>query len=270
MQHEDMINIPKLYHYTDKFGFIGMAENKTLWLTNVRYMNDPGEFIYGLDLVRNYIRDNYHESLGRFLNDAELRYEEIPSTFSFSLSENKDLLSQWRGYCHNGGVSISFDKQCLQTLIKENNLLIQRCLYDKTEIEEFIANKIVGMSPKDYQEKIIDNVFCNKQGERMPYNLVGSVFHNISFIKHEAYREEREWRIVYMDHYERPLSSLGEKVEYRNGPYGNIPYLELPLKDNFIAEAIFSPGNKDSELIEKANFLIRSDNVSLSTIPYRT
>jgi hypothetical protein len=262
---------PPLYHYTDLAGLTGMSENKTLRMTNVRYMNDTEEFIYGLKFVRDFIANNYDKSLGKFLNDPELKYQEIPPLFSFSLSENKDLLSQWRGYCPNGGYSISFDEQLLKVFIKKNSLRIERCRYDIDDIEDYIIKEIVRITPESYYEKL-KSPFYNKVLERMPYDLVRSVFQKIPFIKHNGFHEEKEWRIVNDEHHERPidhLSDLKTRIGKRNH---QIPYLEYSLDgygEAIFTKAIIFPGDKQTLEIEEIKQLIKSDKVLYSTIPYR-
>ena len=60
----------------------------------------------------------------------------LPSeNFSFfvcSFSEERDLLSQWRGYCKNGsGYSLGFALSSLQSCVKRAGFAIKPCVYDR-------------------------------------------------------------------------------------------------------------------------------------------
>ena len=265
-----MSDTPELYHYTDKAGLFGMAQNKTLWLTNVRFMNDKTEFNYGLNLVKKFIEAKYDKRLGQFLNDKELRFEEVPYTFSFSLSENKDTLSQWRGYCPKGGFSLSFDKEMLDSLLRKNNLRIQQCFYEQSDIEKFIIQEIVRMTPEEYQ-KSVDMPFYNKGMERMPFDLVSRVFSQIPFIKDIGFKEEKEWRIVKHDHHEKPIAHQKE-IKYRDRNNKKIPYLEYSidgLERSLIKGALLFPIGQDSESIQEVKNILNSENVFETEIPYQ-
>lgn len=76
------------YHYTSLFVFHNIVENQEFWAHNTRFSNDYMEerlvsqsFLNEYD---NYCRDHYF----------------------ICLCGGNDLLSQWRGYCPGGGVSI--------------------------------------------------------------------------------------------------------------------------------------------------------------------
>ena len=262
---------PPLYHYTTQAGLLGMAQNKTMWLTNLRYMNDAEEFNYGLNFIRKYIKENYHESLGRRLNNPELNYAEIPAAFSFSLTEQKDLLSQWRGYCPEGGYSVSFDSERLQTFVGSNKLQLARCLYEEDEIAQLIEERIVCMSPEQYLKELKPGSSPSKGMSRMPHELLDRAFRIIPFIKHPSFREEKEWRILNMEHYERRLHELPD-VKIRGGNNRFIPYLEYKINDlggNLIDGAILSPGEPDILAIGSTKLLLQTQKVNSSSIPYR-
>ncbi len=46
-----------LYHYTSLETFYAIAENKEVWASDIKYMNDATEFQYGLELAEEVFRD---------------------------------------------------------------------------------------------------------------------------------------------------------------------------------------------------------------------
>lgn len=60
--------------------------------------------------------------------------------FAFCLSEEADLLSQWRGYADDGrGVCIGFKKEALElylkTKVENNSITLNKVLYSDDDLE---------------------------------------------------------------------------------------------------------------------------------------
>src|SRR5262249_50303046 len=45
-----------LFHYTNIQGLLGMLQSNRIWATNCRFMNDPTEMAYAINLVREIIQ----------------------------------------------------------------------------------------------------------------------------------------------------------------------------------------------------------------------
>lgn len=135
---------PTLFHYTNPAGLLGILTYKQLWLSNVAFLNDAEKYSYGLNLIKQVIKDEYDEDL--FLH---FHFNQLSPTFSMSLTENGDLLSQWRGYCPNGGYSLAFDKEQLSTMLKQKAgtdqkwLSIGPCIYDEEKQRDLIKFHIL-------------------------------------------------------------------------------------------------------------------------------
>ena len=103
-----------LYHYCGLDAFLSIIKNSTLWLSDIRKSNDYLECVY--------CRDKINEKIRGFLEDDKEALEawdfgyNINSDLSMDMisyvacfSENKDQLSQWRGYADNGaGIAVGF------------------------------------------------------------------------------------------------------------------------------------------------------------------
>jgi hypothetical protein len=117
--HEQAATTPTtpLYHYTDATALEGILKNKHLWCFAHSDQSDKKEFSYSLDLA--------HAELTRIERDGDLltgdlcrcirslvRENDLTKTFGFflfSLSEARDLESQWKRYGVNGsGFQIGF------------------------------------------------------------------------------------------------------------------------------------------------------------------
>src|SRR4051812_3334035 len=115
---EDMIlhfNVNEtLFHYTNLEGLLGILESNDVRLTNTRFCNDDAEMTHGLDLTRKVIaterekadpkRIEYLDELGRHFDGA------VDPVYISCFCEDKDKLSQWRGYAENGaGVTLEIE-----------------------------------------------------------------------------------------------------------------------------------------------------------------
>jgi len=259
--------VPKLYHYTSQAGLLGIVNHKQLWFTNIHYMNDSTEYSYSLQVIMDVIKDLYGFGEDEKFLELFPNNEDIEPIFTFSLSENGDLLSQWRGYCPNGGYSISFFNNQnfwqMSQMIKTNNLFIGECLYDKYRIEEFVKKKVVELVPEEFKARKEEE---EKHGRlkgwllKLYDKIIKNTLKYAPLIKHPAFQEEKEWRIVanYAEHkntlrirlYKQdniantlsvvqslPFDDLFDKLVFRQGKSFLIPYLEIPLietKEPFI------------------------------------
>lgn len=75
-------NTSSFYHYTSLPNLFDILENDCFWASNIRFSNDSTEV--------------------KLLND------DIHDDYVVCFCERKDQLSQWRGYCFEGGASIGF------------------------------------------------------------------------------------------------------------------------------------------------------------------
>ena len=101
-----------------------------LWASGLRYMNDSLEDKYANHQAAKIIRKRATEVELDEQDRAKIsliadRVEEgggMMYTFAFSLSEEPDVLSQWRGYTPNGGYSIGFFYESIKEIARQNNL----------------------------------------------------------------------------------------------------------------------------------------------------
>ncbi|WP_125916850.1 DUF2971 domain-containing protein [Hymenobacter coccineus] len=266
------IDLDKLYHYSTPGGFNGILRSRSLWMTNIQYQNDIEEYKYATKLAFEVIKEDYPG-----INQTALFIDSnIVHIYTFSLTEQNDLLSQWRGYSPNGGFAFAFNKELLESVVKDNNLELVRCIYDKDEQKEYIRSKVIGMQPADFlemQAKSAQVSHDNNTGEGYRYNMfirgmrALTISYHAARLKHPKFAEEKEWRLI-----KRLSESEIDNVKLREGKDILIPYVEIPLvdKDKQIkfSSIIVGPGSRQ-DLAKQACSLILCDDIIASDIPYR-
>jgi hypothetical protein len=255
-----------LYHYTSAAGLIGLlgtpTSAATMWLTQIQYMNDEAEFYHAYELARGEIIRLRTEcpNVRRVIagmwgipHDIHGTLEPVRETilhryFTFSLSEEPDLLSQWRGYAPDGGYSVGFKVGDLKKLAAAHRFQFQRCIYDDNEKKGEIATKMreieaaFQQGEADYTIGSISSMPEGQQAEGTARARVQMAVNRVSsYFKHQSFQEEREWRIVGM------VGATDGGARWRARGNSIIPYCELnigPGGPESIApiEVIIGPG----------------------------
>ena len=148
----------KLFHYTTIEVFHKIIDNCEFWAHNTRFSNDYSEERAISEKIlkeKKYIGDNYF----------------------ICLCNNGDLLSQWRGYCSNGGVSI-------ELTFPENDINF-KILSNKAKKEIFFYSSPLQVS------YIIDDCDSN-----FLYEIEDKLIY-IPLFKKNAFKEENEYRIIF-------------------------------------------------------------------------
>lgn len=187
-----------------------------------------------------------------------------------SFTANGDLLSQWRAYCPNGGISVGFRYNDLRTLAQKNKFSIRKCIYNER-------------SKNDIMKEVVDmHLQFFKDGEATESLLNGfiTVLATVApCFKNQAFEEEQEWRLV-----SEPISVLDPKVGIRAKTSMMFPYFRfsldgLPdkkLKKNLSFDRFIIGPSANSTLSGSAfgyflnKYNLSYDHVGHSKIPYRT
>ena len=195
-----------VYHYTTPEGLIGIVENRTLWATDVFYLNDSEEFALGIQIARDYMKNlketaNGEPAVGRLewlLKELKgigpLRKKTV---YVSSLSEDDDQLSQWRAYCRGGGFAIGFKVGRLIELARAQDFVLERCIYEPEEQRRFIT-------------RVVDSIAGPWLNSSMPWpeqpgegprfethlRLVDELSRLSSTLKNKGFLEENEYRLV--------------------------------------------------------------------------
>lgn len=272
-------------NYTDSNALISILSSGKLWATNIKFLNDEQEFVHALGLVKEILNNSrkktkvnhgnlhqYRSFIDQVMNSLddldELHSEDI---FTCSFSEEKDLLSQWRGYCRGvHGYCIHFDLDMLLAAVSEKFLMseIHSCVYD----DEKKRKKILGdlnLHWKNYAKlKSADDK------EKEIFELKYKISTHASHFKHSSFSEEKEHRLVIRESW-----VVDAPIKFRTGPMSIIPYLEIPAPKEAVKGIGVGP-TRDQELANRGVDALRKtmfDVVGLldcevvpSLIPYRS
>ena len=218
-----------LYHYTDQNGFMGIFINQELWATKIQYLNDKKEYTLALELAKKHLEElikNAEKQENRALI-AKLNYyiKSIPNIKDMnicvsSLTENGDLLSQWRGYSnHLGGYSIGFNIFALEPFINHQGFELAKCIYEPKE-QEKVIKKMINELIEEFNSEVepshkmlihyeSGNHFTNRLAKIAP------------LLKDSSFAEECEWRIVSTVNF--------NNLEFRTGNSMLTPYFKIDL-----------------------------------------
>ncbi|MGK0250111.1 MAG: hypothetical protein ACI910_002879 [Oleispira sp.] len=150
-----------LYHYTNFQGLLGILSGKSIWASHFEYLNDSSEYRQAIGFAKTYfgniyMEDDYLAAFGWTVRDA-LENMKKHDVYVASFSEKKDLLSQWRGYCPQGGdVCIGLDRTAIQGFCDTKGYHLSKCLYSHSEQEKLYLSYSVNVSQSflnhQYQE----------------------------------------------------------------------------------------------------------------------
>jgi hypothetical protein len=245
---------PLLFHYTSAAGLQGIVQDRKLWATDLRFLNDSSELALALELLRTEFDripmpepDGYEDGpdgptpwwdgwvrnpVERYLREWEDHFRCYVTCFCAT----DDLLSQWRGYTAGQGYSIGFDPVGLRTVPPHGNsfedvegpvLAVAR--YDRVGVASILAT---------WAERIA----ANRTGHpgTQGWHEVWWILPLLASVKHEAFLEENEWRVVQVEPAHFDVDT--DPVRFRPSPYGLVPYRALSFADNAIRQVRIGPG----------------------------
>ena len=249
-----------LYHYTTMEGLKGIVENRSLRLTDYRFLNDPQEIQYCMEKAEEVLSQydekneiivelkriilNIKKGLFDYVQmgkDAQGNIESVrmPNIKGFlyilSLTKCVDDLALWSMYGRNG-YRIKFDNFKLIIYI------IMRCLGGDLEtiknVPNFIHGHVTYRNDSNTLKNFLDFIIENKIIDD-PNNIINF----FALQKDPIYSYEKEYRVCLC----LPNSMIGNNTKKVFMPKNNIlkPQLEimnLPIED-LIEEVMISPYN---------------------------
>jgi hypothetical protein len=243
------------YHYCSLDAFLKIISTREIWLTNIFCTNDSAEYRWlhmrAVRVLSNWRqRNETTPEADEVLNSwkRKVSIEEDADLYCCCLSDDGDLLGQWRAYADDGrGVALGLGRDFLNAIHTQHvGLRCEHVIYDP-ESQDGIVERIIEslISPDGSQ----GNNLPDENMDDLPA-LVGKVKvgYHAAACKHPSFREEREVRIIYD-------SSLPPKCEsaklserrFRSRCGKIIPYyaLDLPTDRNrfAISEVVFGPRN---------------------------
>lgn len=213
--------MPTLYHYCSNEVFKSILEAREIRLSALSLSNDTMEGRLAADILRHLaVEDGLDEGrISRIQNSFE-SIEHVLEGLGFCLSEEGDLLSQWRGYATGGaGVSVGFNPEYLEALGKKigssalQTFSLKQVLYGKEEQIELVAptysqvKKLIDdgayappqlrtlLDTRTDEEVERDTKEQNKKDYTAAMTIF-TLFDELFRLKSPAFSEEREWRLI--------------------------------------------------------------------------
>jgi hypothetical protein len=239
----------RFVHYTTAEAALNIIKDKRIWMRNTLCMADYREVQHGFDILQRFFSDQAKissfratldacvpgaadEALGLFnqcWNDIRLH------TYITSISEHhpkEDFhgrLSMWRGFGNqsNPRVALVLNVPWFSGASQALNVLFSPVAY---LTEEEIHNQIF---------LVMENVtkksawLANVKREFVVNSVFLMLLTGVTCLKHEGFREEREWRGIYSPH-RTPSAHMKSSPKTING----VPQLiyELPLDERVAPE----------------------------------
>ncbi len=235
-----------LYHYTSTAGLKGILHDGRIWMTDIRFLNDSQEFTLArklLDRVLDEVDSETPSELRAALVKEVRRDSRLgerrpfgrarPSVYVFCLSQSQDQLSQWRGYCPEGGYSIGFRRAQLSEFCNDADLQLVKCEYDEAKQLRTI---------RELFDRFGSELDSGRGGGSRVISATErfvSEFVNLApSLKGAAFHEEKEFRVVAVSSHE-PRRPDGFVV--RRGIA--VPFLEVDIstKGGLLGEVWVGP-----------------------------
>jgi len=261
-----------LYHYCSNAAFHSIVENRSIWLSALSLSNDTMEGKLVTDVITEMAKsDGLDQANIRRLKESVSLLEQIVEGLGFCLSEEGDLLSQWRGYADDAsGVSVGFSKKYLEKLSEaslnpqKSGFTLQKVEYEYESQKKRIQatyDKIKELinqgayKPLKYQtilkfktnEEIeAENKIIKKAFSDLSLTILPLIF-EFFLLKTKAFQEEREWRLISY------LSKISDdQCLFLHNSDKIVPYRKFSLsnlEENSIVEVIFGPKNNTPEYV---------------------
>lgn len=271
-----------LYHYTTLSGLLGIVRGGELRASDIRYMNDSAELRHTIDLLSRHITRRISDGcdepalLNQLLEWLTHRIVRGPMLFGASFRANGNLLSQWRGYSvHGKGVSLGFDPGHISACADRQAFQVGKCLYDEVRQYQLVEQMV------DAIERLARaaDAPAGDAGQRWSAvfeQVEGDLLRIAAVLKHPAFEEEQEWRIV-----SPVVSECSElPVSFREGSSMLVPYYALDLMDSagerLLLDHVYLGPTSNSELSLRSLALFLKQRgaspargISYCRIPYR-
>ncbi len=272
-----------IYHYTSPAGLEGILKNKVLWFTRSDYLNDSTEMNYIFDSLDKALDENkYAKEFCEHIRNKFIKnnidfhcLNYLDDYYICSFSKAEDELNMWNYYSKTeskAGYNISFKTF---DLINSVNGLSNNYGFDIGDViyGDEVQTKVWNPALEHLNKLYLENIDSCKNENSEELNSIDNVLIDIllihaPFIKHPAFKNEAELRIVY-----RVLKHKDEEINIReqNGIF--IPYHEVPFQKEIVQSVMISPYVKSYNKVKSMQLLLDKYGydckVNTSSIPIR-
>lgn len=283
--------MPILYHYCSSETFVSIVRNRSIRLSSLMLSNDSQEGSVILDVLLQLAKEADLSFQKLSLLETELRFAyDFFDGLGFCLSENGDLLSQWRGYADDGrGVCIGFNSEYLEKLgtqrhsREERSFGLKKLVYDRDGQKEIASESFQQMKQlletgafKPMQGSVLfptndeQKESIKKATDQARFVILGIMLRMFD-IKNPAFTEEQEWRLVSFT----SKSVEDSVIAFRACGDKVVPYFEVKLEElglESIEQVVLGPKHQSplpiiQQMLKSSGF--KSVKLSKSSATYR-
>lgn len=278
---------PRFHHYTGAAGLLGILkkEKHELWASAMGFSNDATEGLYATQIGQEIIENH---PLAK--EDAEpfrqiywliqalfAPYPDWENGYVISFCEEDNVLSQWRAYGAGAGFSIGFsassyaDMECPSG----SEIRLVKVEYSLSKQRENLRRTLDGVH--DLLRRSASSTSLKDVLSSLGSMLYVYISQWACSVKHEAFKEEKEWRITVFPNYDwsspaAAFGMLGKRLplighpEFREHRGRLLPYVSVkPKTGKFEIESITVGPSKTQALDRKAIELL-VEKLSLSNV----
>jgi hypothetical protein len=238
-----------LYHYCSTEAFHSIISGRSLRLSGLSFSND---YLEG-KLARQLIGDLCDQSgfdayQKKRVEDLLTLIDQYFDGHGFCLSEDGDVLSQWRGYANNGnGISIGFSTKYLEKIVdtkfdqissllslskvlyrKEEHMQIIQPIFDKVhrvvndpDFRDMTLGGLLSIASSDYLNQ--KKKKTEAKGQEL-VSVISKLMPKMFILKSNAFAEEVEWRLI-----QSGVSRGDDHSDYMPALTTLIPYQSIDL-----------------------------------------
>lgn len=278
-----------IYHYTNDVGLRGILETGQLWLSDIFNLNDPSELSHGFSHAVNILNDKAAKGppesqvfAKHFAAFHQGGMQGSAHYFVCSFSADGNDLGQWRAYADNGrGYALGFDAKALEDVFtNENGVAIPNnstfpVTYKDVVLAELHRQMIDSMFDLISlpHGKNLESASLHAYMKELSVTLSVHVLRAALFFKHEAYRNESEYRFLQIHRADVPPPEV--KRRYRS--YELVKYREFDwkrLQAGALKQIVVGPAADPAKATRFAKDCLAACNVGnvevvCSGIPYR-
>jgi hypothetical protein len=208
-----------LYHYCGAEAFFSILKDRRLRAGQLSTMNDSAEYTWLFDIARKRMSDrmgtsvNYsHEEYIALGGACSLLDEPIKTDpYSICLSEEGDLLSQWRAYADQGrGFSIGFKSAAVKKGFMQTHPIVY---LGKVNYDQASHESIVDEAIKEWEVAMRND----PQSIEAAQKLRAKLMQHGPLCKNPAFIEEAEWRFIYLYRVTKTLTDESDTFDIKNG-----------------------------------------------------
>jgi len=291
-----MVDTPILHHYTDAFGVHGIVSSNCLWATATQFSNDLSEIDYAVSVAIEIIEEMWgsKKNMGPWEQLLAAHLAQLLATplhtfgqpFIVSFCEDGDLLSQWRAYGHSSGFSLAFsplrqDDKSQLICTDGFRTMVKRVVYNGEKQRarlRFILRHLIQLV-NGFSFATTSPTGASAHIE-LSLLLILELTDWACTVKHKAFSEENEWRIIT---YPKGATLVGTKPESYKGvsvrptPKLLLPYMTLEPTSGKrlpLIEIRCGPSQFQKQSARAMNILLRNHGhahvpVTLSGVPLR-